>query len=212
MCDTDSRYLNLRSLRMITTNHQIGMSRCITRVALLLILISVCKYITSASPARCQPPKNQKVSYKKLIRNGNGRNDFLYPAIFDNQTEAPEVALETQCLYRSQIDSCPDQVRTGDDVPAHARSTCPWIFNVDYNPKRVPATLLVAKPLCQYCIGSNRDMECHPIIHTIHVFHQGDCVQGFYRYYKQTQTITTGFTCTGKRTRQVPINNHDLYT
>ncbi|KAK3576560.1 hypothetical protein CHS0354_011238 [Potamilus streckersoni] len=173
--------------------------------------MSVSKYITSSPPARCRPPKNQTLSYKKLIQNGSGLNAFLYPAIFDNQTDVLEDALKTQCLSHSRRDSCPDKVLVGDEVPVYARSTCPWIYKVDHNPRRFPATLLVAKALCQYCIGSNGDMECHPITHTIPVFHQGDCVQGFYRYYRLTQDITTGFTCTGKRTRQVPTDNHDLY-
>ncbi|KAL3886459.1 hypothetical protein ACJMK2_026444 [Sinanodonta woodiana] len=89
-------------------------------------------------------------------------------------------------------------------------STCPWTYAVDHDHLRFPSTILMAKPRCTYCIGSNGDLECNPITKSIRVLRRGECTDGLYQYHESTQEVTIGFTCAGRRTVQdKPDDNVD---
>ncbi|KAL3857097.1 hypothetical protein ACJMK2_011793 [Sinanodonta woodiana] len=142
----------------------------------MCILLSE-KYIFCAPVGdMCQPPANLTVSYQKL----NQENHTRFKKIL------PEKALADQCDSKKHGETCPEKVFGGNHVPVYAMSTCPWTYAVDHDHLRFPSTILMAKPRCTYCIGSNGDLECNPITKSIHVLRRGECTDGLYQYHEST--------------------------
>ncbi|KAK3576566.1 hypothetical protein CHS0354_011244 [Potamilus streckersoni] len=160
----------------------------------------------------CQPPANLTVSYQKLNQGNDTVLKFFVPPSYNSSNnEVPEKALTDQCDGKKHDEICPKNVSGGNHVPVYARSTCPWTYAVDHDPLRFPSTILLAKPRCTYCIGSNDDLECNPITHTIRVLRRGECTEGLYQYYEFTQEVTIGFTCAGRRTVHDKPDDNVLY-
>ncbi|KAK3576561.1 hypothetical protein CHS0354_011239 [Potamilus streckersoni] len=179
----------------------------------LFLHLSLAAYCIFCAPVGdiCQPPANLTVSYQKL----NQGNDtvlkfFVPPSYSSSNNEVPQKALTDQCDSKKHGETCPEKVLEGNHVPVYARSTCPWTYAVDHDPLRFPSTILLAKPRCTYCIGSNGDLECNPITQSIRVLRRGECIEGLYQYHESTQEVTIGFTCAGRRTVQdKPDDNVD---
>ncbi|KAK3576563.1 hypothetical protein CHS0354_011241 [Potamilus streckersoni] len=149
----------------------------------------------------CQPSANLTMSYQKLNQGyDTGLKFFVPPSYSSSNNEVPQKALTDQCDSKKHGESCPENVLEGNHVPVYARSTCPWTYAVDHDPLRFPSTILLAKPRCIYCIGSNHDLECNPITQSIRVLRRGECIEGLYQYHESTQEVTIGFTCAGRRT------------
>ena len=97
---------------------------------------------------------------------------------------------------------CPTGVLAGPNDPPNKRSTCPWYYSFQHNPKQHPATIVNAESLCEYSIGSNKSLECVPVTHQIQVLqlqnHQDD--KGNYIWIEIEKTVVVGYTSAGRKT------------
>ena len=90
---------------------------------------------------------------------------------------------------------CPSEVKTGANLLVNEKSTCPWYYKISHDPSRYPNDILYAHTPCTHCIGSNGNLQCHPVKRTVQVLIQQGENSGEIRYESKDIEIPVGFTC-----------------
>lgn len=127
-------------------------------------------------------------------------NQDSHNTLTNEDQHLTQIVSQSQGVFNNDY-ICPTTVFTGVNDPIHKRSSCPWYYTESHDPRRFPAAILTAKPICTYAIGSGNTLECSPITQTLTVLRQQDVkdASGNYIWAEDTETVVIGYTATGRR-------------
>eukprot|EP00057_Strongylocentrotus_purpuratus_P014962 XP_011669436.1 PREDICTED: uncharacterized protein LOC105440689 [Strongylocentrotus purpuratus] len=112
----------------------------------------------------------------------------------------------TEIQHSYLNNTCPASLLERNQKPLESRALCPFVMETDTDVERYPQDILSARCACPDCINPynngfirNPGVDCMPVVREMETLRRGQCVDGVYRYEKQTTKVPVACVCARRR-------------
>ncbi|KAJ8040213.1 Interleukin-17B [Holothuria leucospilota] len=178
----------------------------------VFIVTMVTWLTTEASPilpsiGECQFP--DAITYDHYLSTKNLFYPYepVYGVQLFNETEEQRQDITVKKNPYSDVESkdkhCPSNGEPLNNLYKHnpdAASLCPWYYDIDHDPDRIPTTISVAKCKCNSCLSPydgkvQYDQACQEVTYRLKVLKRRGCQNGLFNYVVEDEEVAVACAC-----------------